>query len=74
MVVDSAFIESSKLNGFYTYCFEKDKKNAVNLLREHIIKKVKNDLDEITNLFKKLSVLNDIEVENRDSEWNNEVT
>lgn len=51
MKIDTIFVENHKFISYHTYCLEGDKERAAEMLRAHVIEKIKAYKSEVDNLF-----------------------
>lgn len=51
MRVDTSFIETSRIIRYYTYCREGDQQQALDMLKAHIIEKIKTYKMEVDTLY-----------------------
>jgi hypothetical protein len=52
MKIDTQIIESHRWQHFFTYCLEGQQQEALNMLKTHIIEKVKKIKSEVDELYK----------------------
>lgn len=52
MVIDSSILDNHKWQHFYTYCLDGQQQDALDMIKNHIIKNVKKIKSEIDELYK----------------------